>query len=286
MKSVKCPECGFVGWADAECCKRCLAPVAAQDDVPDQIGSEQTYHDPAQPVESDQTYYYPRQPVGSQPKLKQGLAIASLVIGILNLLFLGIFGITIVAGIVISVIALKRVKHYPFQYGGRQLAVAGLVTNIVSVVILVPILMIAAIAIPNLLASRRAANEGTAINSLRKIYTAERAYQLSRGAGSYGDLTDLMREGMIPTELGSGTKSGYRFKVETVRDRGDGYPGFSVVGVPTEYGSTGRLSFYVDESAVIRAADNQGMEATKYDPELNSPAQRSASRRAQPAIED
>lgn len=277
MKSVKCPQCGFVGWADADSCKKCGAP---QTEHPVYTSDE---------LEPSQTVYYAPPPAGFQPNLKQGLAVASMVIGIANFLFLGIFGVTIIAGIVISAIALKKIKRFPLQYGGKSFAVTGLIMNTASVVLLIPVLIILAIAIPNLQASRRAANEGSAINSLRKIGTAELTYQSTLGRGAFGTLQDLQNQNLISPDLANGTRHGYRFKVETVSDAGDGWPGFIVLAVPTDYGSTGRRSFFMDETLVIRAADSQGMEATKYDAPLKSdhdyPSNRSASRRSR-AVQD
>lgn len=277
MKSAKCPECGFVGWADADACKKCGAPMAAQ---PAQNSNE---------FESDQTIYYPPPPGGFQPDLKNGLATTAMVAGILNTVMLGIFGITTVAGIVISVIALKKIKRYPLEYGGKSMAVAGLVLNIISFVLLIPVLVIVAIAVPNLYAARRAANEASTINCLRKIHAAEATFQATAGRGAFGTLEDLQRQKLIAGDLASGTRNGYRFKIEIVKDTGDGWPGFVAVAVPTEYGSTGKRSFFVDETGIVRAADSQGMEATKYDPPVGNdrdyPPDRSASRRSAPAEE-
>jgi hypothetical protein len=273
MASAKCPECGFVGWADAESCKKCGAPMMAASGLP----SDQ--------MEPAYAYDYTHQHVGFQPELKQGLAITALVIGILNFLFLGIFVVTIIAGIVISVVALRKIKRYPLVYGGQGLAVAGLITNIVSVVVLIPILLIASIALPNLLAARMAANEGSAMYSLRQILAAEAAYQNRNG--KFGTLAELERENLIASDLASGMCHGYKFKVDAIIDRGDGWPGFAAVGVPVYYRSSGRRSFFIDETGVIRSADSQGMDATKYDPPVNSdsryPSDRSASRRSQPS---
>src|SRR6266566_4994761 len=61
--------------------------------------------------------------------------------------------------------------------------------SLIELLIVVAIIgIIAAIAIPNLLASKRAANEGSAIASLRTMTGAEATYQSSVGAGEYGDL--------------------------------------------------------------------------------------------------
>ena len=69
--------------------------------------------------------------------------------------------------------------------------------------------IIAAIAVPSLLASRRAANEGSAIASLRTLSSAEATFQSNSVAKIYGDLNDLATAGLIDTTLASGTKSGY-----------------------------------------------------------------------------
>src|SRR2546429_5224872 len=78
---------------------------------------------------------------------------------------------------------------------------------------------IAAIAIPNLLASRRAANEGSAQQSLRTISSSEATYQNTAGAGSYGTLAFLMNQSLVDSVLGQAdvtAKSGYLFTVNPV----------------------------------------------------------------------
>jgi hypothetical protein len=274
MKSAKCPECGFVGWADAEFCKKCGAPVIApppdHNASPPPRSATANYpgdHHVATDVDEPQTYYYPPNVNPFPEDLKNGWAISSLVGGILNFLLLGIFVLPTIAGIVISAVALKKINRRPLEYGGKGMAVGGLVLNIVSAVALIPILLIAAIAIPNLMAARRAANEGAAIVSLRKFHRAEMDHYMMQR--KYGTLGDLMQKDLIGADLASGERSGYRFAIEVLNDRGDGWPGFTVVGVPKEYNYTGRRSFFVDYTGVIRAADSHGLEATKYDPPLN-----------------
>src|SRR5437868_7824897 len=72
------------------------------------------------------------------------------------------------------------------------------------------ILIIAAIAIPNLLRSKMAANEASAVGSLRTINTAEVTYSSTYGTG-YTDLTTLGTSGLLDNVLSAGTKSGYTF---------------------------------------------------------------------------
>jgi type II secretory pathway pseudopilin PulG len=200
--------------------------------------------------------------------VKNGWAITSLVSGILNFLLLGIFVLPTIAGIVISAVALKKIKRHPFEHGGKGLAVGGLVLNIVSAVALVPILLIAAIAIPNLLAARRAANEGSAINALRTIHRAEMSYQATVGRGYFGTLAELERENLITAQLASGTRSGYKFDVDATLKDFEGHSAFAVVAVPRAYPSTGKRSFFIDETGVIRGEDNHGLEASQNAPPL------------------
>ena len=256
MKSTKCVECGFVGWSD-EHCKACGAPLG------------QRSHDLPSPTPVyNSAYIEPEQDEGP----KKGLAVAALVLGIIGFFTIGILGIGAIVGIVLATMALSRIKQDPWQYGGRGMAIAALVLNIVNVVSVVPTGIVAAIAIPNLLASRRAANEGSAQSSLRTLHAAEATYQATKGAGNFGTLSELAAEGLIDPRLATGTKSGYKFTVELTTNETN-YPGFAVVGVPMVYGgveATGLRSFYVDETGVIRGGDKFGRPATKEDLPLNN----------------
>ncbi len=254
MNSAKCRACGFVGWADAEVCKKCGADMFS--DVPQSFAPL-----PGSLPTSDSPY-------SVQPQLKTGLAVTALVLGVLNFLLFGIFVIPTIVGIIISVIALNKIKRNPHEYGGKGMAVGGLVVNIVCAVFLIPVLIIAAIAIPNLMAARRAANEGAAIRSLRTIHAAEQTYQATSGRGRYGNLSDLQRDSLISSDLASGTKSGYRFKLEVIPSGRNGLSEFEVVAIPTDYGSTGRRSFFIDNTGVIRGEDSHGLDATSSAPPL------------------
>ena len=252
MKSTKCVECGFVGWADATNCKACGAPM-----------SQHSYSLPLATPVSTANYDQWNEPESP----KNGLSIFALVLGIFNFCTLGLLGVGAIVGSIVGWVAMKRAKREPWLYGGHGLAIAGFVMSIVSLVSIVPIAIIAAIAIPNLLASRRAANEGSAIYSLRQISAAEATYQAN--FGKYATLNELAAQNLIDPRLATGTKNGYNFAVELTTDE-ENIDGFAVTGVPITYRSTGTRSFYVDETQVIRAADNSGGPPTKYDQALNA----------------
>src|SRR6202158_5508633 len=70
--------------------------------------------------------------------------------------------------------------------------------SLIELLIVVAIIgIIAAIAIPNLLASRRAANEGSAQQSLRTMSSAEATYRSTAGNGSYGAVSDLVTQNLV-----------------------------------------------------------------------------------------
>lgn len=112
--------------------------------------------------------------------------------------------------------------------------------------------IIAAIAIPNLLASRRAANEASAISSVRTIGSAQATYRQTIGS-NVNYATDLVVLGptgasLIDDQLGSNatsTKQGYNFTMTGAANN------FSAYGDPVS-ASTGARHFFTDESGVIR----------------------------------
>jgi hypothetical protein len=107
------------------------------------------------------------------------------------------------------------------------------------------------------LASRRSANEASAISSLRTIHSAEATYQSVYGQNvNYGTLSDLATQTLIDTVLGgpSGTKSGYTFE-STIGAAGSQV--YCATAVPTTAGTTGVRSFAVSGPGVIYAWPNE-----------------------------
>src|SRR5436190_8317141 len=84
--------------------------------------------------------------------------------------------------------------------------------SLIELLIVVVIIgIIAAIAIPNLLAARRSANEGAAVSACRTLHGAEMTYQSTTGAGNFADLPGLGNANVIDATLASTNKSGYKF---------------------------------------------------------------------------
>jgi type IV pilus assembly protein PilA len=128
--------------------------------------------------------------------------------------------------------------------------------SLIELLIVVAIIgIIAAIAIPNLLASRRAANEGSAQQSLRTISSAEATYLNTAGAGSYGALSDLMGQRLVDSVLGQAdatAKSGYLFTVLPLAGPPAQFCAFAVPSLTTGVGQTGTRRFGISEDGVLR----------------------------------
>lgn len=123
------------------------------------------------------------------------------------------------------------------------------------------ILIIAAIAIPNLLRSKMAANEASAVGSLRTIDTAAVTYSTTYGGyppaltnmGPATSATSAAAD-LIDSVLAGGSKSGYVFTyVAGATDAAGNVLSYSVTADPVNRGTTGQRGFFTDQSGVIRA---------------------------------
>lgn len=139
------------------------------------------------------------------------------------------------------------------------------------------ILIIAAIAIPNLMRSRMAANEASAVSSLRSINTAQIAYNVTFPETGYATTLPVLgppsgstcNPGTATTSnaclldevLQSGTKAGYHFAVTG----GSSIPNttYTSKADPSAPGSSGQRHFFSDASGVIRY--NAGAPASASD---------------------
>jgi hypothetical protein len=100
-------------------------------------------------------------------------------------------------------------------------------------------------------------NEVIARSAMQTLAAAQATYQSTEGAGRYGTLEELIKAGLISKELLE--NSGYKIDLIVSPNR------FEISAVPAEYGKTGKLSFFLDESSVLRAGDHGGGAATIAD---------------------
>ena len=131
--------------------------------------------------------------------------------------------------------------------------------SLIELLIVVVIIgIIAAIAIPNLLAARRAANEGSALSTVRTLHSAQIAYGAANGNGQYGTLADLRNIASIDEVAANGTKSGYAF--DTTPQDVAGQKTFVIDAVPSSgtpgITQTGTRRFCMSIEGVLRADTN------------------------------
>jgi prepilin-type N-terminal cleavage/methylation domain-containing protein len=136
------------------------------------------------------------------------------------------------------------------------------------------ILIIAAIAVPNLIRSRMSAAQASAVASVHTINTAAISYDATYGNGFPPTLQTIGNNGtttitctnaeLIDSLLTTGLKQGYTFKIvpgavqvnSSASSCASGYgyaDGYMVTAVPVSVGTTGQASYCSDASSVIRS---------------------------------
>jgi type II secretory pathway pseudopilin PulG len=128
------------------------------------------------------------------------------------------------------------------------------------------------------------ASEDAAIADLRSVATALDTYRRA-----YGTLPDTLAvlgpappngispeaASLLDADLAAGSKDGYTIRYSVTpapgnltEEEANKAETFSLVSSPKEYGKTGRRSFLLDSSGVLRGADKQGGLATTTDPRI------------------
>ncbi len=274
-----CTRCGTANADNAQFCVKCGAAFpAAPGAAPGPAAPPATTPSgwPAPPVGAS-SYPASAQPYQG-PVESSGKALGSLICGILFFFF----PFAIVA-IVLGHLALSDIRRAAGRLTGQGMAIAGLVLGYAGIAFIPIILIVAAIAIPNLLRARMAAYEASAVESLREINVANLQYETTYGngfaaslealGGEIGDEPSCDHALMIPRALTVGQKSGYIFtytavagpsesssaQSPTVAAKGCAAPGgagYTVVADPLERGTTGQRSFYTDQTGTIRYDSN------------------------------
>jgi prepilin-type N-terminal cleavage/methylation domain-containing protein len=147
--------------------------------------------------------------------------------------------------------------------------------SLIELLIVVVIIgIIAAIAIPNLLAARRSANEGSAISSLRTLHGAQMTFSATSGNGQFSgtvgtadnsSMVAMAAVNLVDGVLATGTKSGYAFVGDRTAASTTEPATFYFSAIPTSGSGltqTGTRRFGIATAGVIVA--DTGTLATHY----------------------
>jgi type II secretory pathway pseudopilin PulG len=173
-------------------------------------------------------------------------------------------------GLILGIVALVKANRKPHQYGGKGFAIAGVATSGL-VTLFLPIVL--AIAIPNLFAARRAANEGSALQTMRTLADAETSYR-KNSKGTCADLKTLIGSNLVEGKIEKEEKNGYRFNIIN-------YPlgGCEITATPLSTSDGDRSFYFSTDDSLIRAAKKNGRTADKNDrllsDEMASPSESS-----------
>jgi len=186
------------------------------------------------------------------PPKTSGKAIASLVCG---LLFFVPF--LFIVAIVYGHLGLSEIRKSAGRLTGEGIAIAGLVLGYMGIVSIPMVLIIAAIAIPNLSRARMAANESSAVAYIRVINAAEISYNAQHQDTGYTcSLSELSSLG--DSNLAGDRRNGYEFQLTGCSATAEGGANvkYQVVAVPVTQNLTGIRAFCSDESAMIKVSAN------------------------------
>jgi competence protein ComGC len=252
-----CNQCGRQNPDDAASCAQCGSPLTTLFPVQPASASTEGSATATAPA-----VYTPEQPAVPPPATvlspvepkTDGKAVASLIFGIVGVLTV-LFLIGIVLGIpavILGHMSRSNIKKSMGQLKGAGMALAGLIMGYISLagaLILPFILIIAAIAIPNLLKARTAANEASAVASVHRVVAASVAYKNEKG--SYPITLDQLRDGdLSDATLALGTKNGYKISLQGTGEQ------LFVEAVPLSPPITGTRRFCSAEDDVIHFTAN------------------------------
>ena len=190
-----CFKCGASMPEDSTVCPQCATPVQAtptpppppQASAPNPASTSAWLNVPSSPSQYS-PQYPPQAQQRYQPAQTDGGAVASMILGIASFALCLSF-ITGIPAIILGHISLSKIKKSMGRLKGEGMALAGLILGYISLPF---ILIIAAIAIPNMLRARISANESAAASTVRTINTPQVTYSTTYPEQGYArDLATL-----------------------------------------------------------------------------------------------
>jgi type II secretory pathway pseudopilin PulG len=205
------------------------------------------------------------QPYVGQPQT-DGKATGSLILGILSLLcFSFLAGIP---AVILGHMSRKNIRLSMGRLKGDGMALAGLIMGYISIAFIPVILIIAAIAIPNLLRAKIAANDSGAAAVVRTLNTAQVTYSTtypSKGyardlatlgpgpSGTCGTPSETYACSIDDTLANRNVRAGFRFSMTAVCGSDEVCTDYVIVATPITANTTGSKTFCSTSDAVIRS---------------------------------
>jgi len=186
-----------------------------------------------------------------QRQTRNGLAVASLVLGIISIPTLGLLGVGAITAIVLGSIALNRIKKEPAIHSGKGMAIAGIITSAVSLLLIAIFGIMAAVIAPQLLKSYQTNRESAAIQTLRTIHNSQALFQATKRR--FGSLKELSEAGLIDENYAGGSPvSGYIYTSapEVTQDK-------YCIQATRQSPSTASRDFNVIEDGAIRSVESK-----------------------------
>lgn len=118
------------------------------------------------------------------------------------------------------------------------------------------------------IANEVSTNEAAVMATLIAINTAEAKYITKFGGGNYGTLEQLEKAELIDKSKSSSAQHGYLFELKISATRPASSAMFGISATPQTYGLSGRSSFFIDQSGVLRGTDKEGGTADATDPAI------------------
>ena len=175
---------------------------------------------------------------------RKGLAATSLVLGIISIPTLGLLVVGAIVAIVLGAIALNEARKAPATYGGRGMAITGIITSVVS------LLLIAAIVLSRLNDSSEWEGNQQPFKSLISIHNSETQFEASNLR--FDTLKELAEARLIDQNYANETEvTGYYYSSTGVSDK------TYCVHAVRESKATANRDFVVCEDGMIRTIESE-----------------------------
>lgn len=115
-------------------------------------------------------------------------------------------------------------------------------------------------------------NERCTASDLRSLVSIETRFASTNWQNNYGTFEELHNASLIRDDMATGPSRGYYYAVTVYFAVLPDIPSrFQISATPADYGVTGRISYFIDQTGVLRGGDKNGQRAGASDPPISDP---------------